>query len=427
VAVVVRILFVVPNVPSSIRPRPFHFIRGLSQTHQVSVVCLAANQAEERFVSELRQHCQSVEVIRLSRWRAFWNCLRAVFSAVSLRCAYFFSPHLRNRVKELVEANEVDLIHAEHLKSFAMLEPVLGKVPAMFDAVDCLSMLEARRFAVTKNPFVKLFSWVESKKFALSEEKASRRFNRVAMSSAVDRQAYPVSAGLREKIDVIPNGVDLEHFGFRQFEAQKNLLVFCAKLDYFPNRDAALYFARCIWPVVRARRPELRLEIVGSRPPKNVRSLDGKDNIRVIASVPDVRPFLGRAWVALCPIRIRAGIQNKMLEAMALGVPLIATAVCCPGLQVQPGKHLLVADGPEQFASAVELLLDDMTLREKLIREGRAYVESQHNWAEALRALSSSYSAAISDFAAYAGRSNPTVTMPLNQPQQSAASGKQPA
>src|SRR5207248_10928062 len=123
----------------------------------------------------------------------------------------------------------------------------------------------------------------------------------------------------------------------------KNLLVFCAKLDYFPNEDAALYFARSVWPILRAQRPELQLQIVGSRPPKSIRRLDSKENIHVIASVPDVRPYLGRAWVALCPIRIRAGIQNKILEAMALGVPVVATRICQPGLQVEAGKHLLFA------------------------------------------------------------------------------------
>lgn len=407
-----RILFVVPNVPSSIRPRPLHFIRGLSQKHQVSVVCLATNESDDRFVSQLRQHCQSLEVIRLSRWRSFGNCLRALFSSSSLRSAYFYSSRLRERVKVLVEGNEIDLIHAEHLKSLPMVEPVLGKVPVVFDAVDCLSMLESRRRATTKNPLVKLFSWMESKKFALAEAKASHRCDRVVISSSVDRQAYPVPAAVREKIDVIPNGVDLEHFGFRQFEARKNLLVFCAKLDYFPNQDAAVYFARCVWPVVKSRRPELQLDIVGSRPPKSVRQLDGKDNIRVIASVPDVRPFLGRAWVALCPIRIRAGIQNKMLEAMALGVPLVATAVCCPGLQIEPGRHLLVADGPEQFASAVELLLDNVTLRDKLIEAGRAYVERHHTWAASIRDLSNSYNAATADFRGRADRSSPAVAVP---------------
>ena len=397
-ALAMRILFVIPNVPSSIRPRPFHFIRGLCQMHQVSVICLATNESDDRFVSELRQHCHSLEVIRLSRWQSLGNCLLALLSRHSLRCAYFYSPRLRDRLKKRVQANEVDLVHAEHLKSLAMVEAVIGKIPVAFDAVDCLSMLEARRRRVTKNPLAKAFSWIESKKLAFCERKALRLANRVVISSSVDREAYPISSDSRKKIDVIPNGVDLEHFGFREFETQKNLLVFCAKLDYFPNEDAALYFSRAVWPLLRSRRPELEFEIVGSRPPRSVRQLDGKDNIRVVASVPDVRPYLGRAWAAVCPIRIRAGMQNKMLEAMALGVPLVATPICCPGLELEAGRHLLVADGPGQFASAIELLLDNVMLRDKLIQAGRAYVERHHDWAQSVRALSHSYREATADF-----------------------------
>lgn len=405
-----RVLFIVPNVPSSIRPRPLSFIRGLAKNHHVSVVCLATNDADKRFVSQLRQHCNRLEVIRLSRWRSLWNCLLALFSMRSLRCAYFYSPQLRDFVKAQVEANEVDVLHAEHLKSVPMVKDMLGKVPAVFDAVDCLSMLEARRRAVTKNPLIRLFSWFESKKLERSEAEASRCFHRVVISSAVDRQAYPVSAALRGKIELAPNGVNLEHFAFRQFDSERNLLVFCAKLDYFPNEDAALYFARNVWPLLHARRPELRLEIVGSRPPRSVRRLDERNNIRVIASVPDVRPYLGRACVALCPIRIRAGIQFKVLEAMALGVPVVATHVCCEGLQLEAGKHLLVADRPAPFASTIELLLDNVTLREKLIQAGRAYVEAHHNWADSVGVLSNSYTAAMADFAAHVDRSTSIAT-----------------
>lgn len=407
-----KILFVVPNVPSPIRPRPLHFIRGLSQAHQISVICLAANEADERFVSELRQHCHTLEVIRLSRWKSLANCFFALFSRTSLRSAYFYSPRLRERIKALVKAGEVDLLHAEHVKSIPMLQPIVGKVPVVFDAVDCLSMLESRRRAVTKNPLLKVFSCIESKKFARAELTAAHHFNRLVISSEVDRQAYPIPDGLREKIHVVPNSIDLERFVFRRFEAQRDLVVFCAKLDYFPNEDAALYLARRIWPRVRARRPELRLEIVGSRPPSTVRQLDGQDNIRVIASVPDVRPYVGSAWVALCPIRIRAGIQFKMLEAMALATPVIATSVCCEGLKVEAGKHLLVADEPEQFASAIELLVDNITLREKLIGAGRAYVERQHNWTDSITGLTDSYKAAMANFTGRSGRMPAAVPLP---------------
>ncbi|MBO0911399.1 MAG: glycosyltransferase [Acidobacteria bacterium] len=407
-----KILFVLPNVPSLVRPRPFHFIRGLSKTHELTVVCLATNETDERSISDLRPYCRRLEVIRHSRWRALANCLRALVSRTSLRSAYFYSPRLREHVRASIEAGEADLIHVEHLKSLPMVEPVLGRVPAVFDAVDCLSMLESRRRRVTRNLFLKLFSTIESKKFAASERRAPRRFNRVAISSSVDRAAYPVPANLREKIDIVPNGVDLDHFRFREFEAQRNLLVFCAKLDYFPNADAALYFARSIWPRVRARRPELRLEIVGSRPPGGVRRLDGEANIRVTGSVPDVKPYLGRAWVALCPIRIRAGIQNKMLEAMALGVPVVATSICCPGLEVEAEKHLLVADDAEQFAAAIELLLDNETLRERLIEAARDYVERRHSWRESVAALSNSYRKAMADFKSGAGESDSSTYRP---------------
>jgi len=167
-----------------------------------------------------------------------------------------------------------------------------------------------------------------------------------------------------------------------------------------------------VWPTLRARRPELQLQIVGSRPPKRIRQLDSKNNIRVIASVPDVTPYLGRAWVAICPIRIRAGIQNKILEAMALGIPIVATPICRPGLQVEGGKHLLFADGAGQFSSAIELLLDNASLRERLITMGRAYVERHHNWSESTRLLSNCYTQAMADFRAHAACSSQTLTGP---------------
>ena len=355
------------------------------------MLCLATTEAEERRASELRPHCQNLEVIRLPRWRSFWNCLVAMFSSRPLRCAYFYSPHLRRRVLEKVNRKEVDLIHAEHLKTIPMVQDVVGKIPIVFDPTDCYSLLEARRRKVFRNPLLKLFSWTESKKISFWETKSCQMFDRILLCSPVDEEQYPAPPGLRERLDVIPNAVDLEHFRFRQFEPQKNLLVFCGNLRYFPNLDAALYFSNSIWPLLLARRPELRFEIVGNRPPASLKGMDGKHNIRVVGSVPDVRPHLGRAWVAVCPIRVQAGTQNKVLEAMALGVPVVATRVCCPGLAVEPGKHLLVADTPEEFASAVQLLLDNPTLRANLVQAGRKYVEQHHDWNVAVARLSQVY------------------------------------
>ena len=291
-----------------------------------------------------------------------------------------------------------------------MVKDVIGDIPTVFDAVDCVSMFEARRKKVVRNPFLKLFFWMERKKMIRWEVEAIKTFDRLTISSAIDKESYPGPEKLRTKLHVIPNGVDLDYFAFQQFEPQRDVIVFCAKLDYFANADAALYFAQSIWPSLLARRPNLKLEIVGSRPPRTVEQLDGRDNIRVIGSVPDVRPFIGRAWIALSPLRARAGIQFKILEAMAMGVPVVATSLCCPGLGVVPGKELLVADTREEFVHAVELLLLDDHVRNALIKAGRQYVEAHHDWEHCVRQLSDIYSVAFETFA----RSANGLRHPLN-------------
>lgn len=406
-----RILYVVPNVPSRIRSRPFNFIRGLSKHHQVSVLCLVTDDSDRRFASELRQYCESLEVIEVPRWRSFWNCLGGLFSSAALRHVYFYSPELRRRVNEKVSRKEVDLVHAEHLKSVPMVDGAVGKIPTVFDAVDCVSMLEARRRKFAGNPLSRIFSWTEGRRMTWSEARASQLFDTVVITSAVDKKVYPGPRRSTERIRVIPNGVDLEYFGFQRFEPNRNLVVFCAKLDYFPNEDAALYFSQAVWPRLLVRMPGLQLEIVGSRPPRSVRQLDGKNNIRVRGSVPDVRRFLGRAWIALCPLRIQAGIQNKILEAMALGVPVVATRICCPGLAVEPGKHLLVADTPEEFVSAIDLLMHDDGLRSNMARAGRTYVEGCHNWDDPVTELCDTYTTALAAFGTPA-----TIPGPLSFP-----------
>lgn len=298
----------------------------------------------------------------------------------------------------MVESGEVDLVHAEHLKSMPMVEDAIGRVPTVLDAVDSISMFELRRRKLIRNPLTKAFSWIEWKRMVQGEFRASKVFDRILISSPVDKENFSAAAGTRKKIHVIPNAVDLKYFGFRQFEAENNLIVFCGKLDYYPNADAVLYFSRTVWPLLRARRPGLRFEIVGSRPPRSVLQLSGRENIHVVPSVSDVRPHLGRATLALCPIRLRAGTQFKVLEAMALGVPVVASRICCPGLALEPGKHLLVADTPQEFVSAIELVLDNHALRTTLIQAGRSFVETHHDWNDAVETLSSIYEEVRSDF-----------------------------
>lgn len=129
-----RILFAVPNVPSLIRPRPFQFIRRLSRSHEVTVVCLATNDSDRRSIADLRQACPRVEVFHLPWWQSLWNCLLALLSLTPLRVAYFSSSRLRKCVEEKVNRGEVDLVHAEHVKMIPMVEKIVPRTPAVLDA-----------------------------------------------------------------------------------------------------------------------------------------------------------------------------------------------------------------------------------------------------------------------------------------------------
>lgn len=392
-----KILYVVPNVPSPIRVRPFNLIRELSREHDIFIICVATNESDRQFANSLQSCYHNVDIIPLSLLRSVWNCVTALFSSQSLRYAYFYSPTLARRVTELVAKGEVDLVHVEHLKSVPMVLQIVGKVPAVFDAVDCVSMFEVRRRKITHNIVGKVFSWLEWKKMLRWEAKATKLFDRIVISSPIDQEHYPATSS-GKTVQVISNGVDLDYFRSQDFSPERNRIVFCGKLDYYPNQDAVLYFVRSVWPLIRARHSEVQFHIVGSRPARVVKDLNGKGNIWVHASVSDVRPFLGSAWVAVCPIRLQAGVQNKILEAMALGVPVVATRICCASLKVRAGKEILVADTPEEFASAVELLIENEPLRSGLVLAGREYVERYHRWDKFARELSDIYLDVVAEF-----------------------------
>jgi len=177
----------------------------------------------------------------------------------------------------------------------------------------------------------------------------------------------------------VGNGVDLDYFSFQPGRRDPNAIVFTGRLSYYVNADAATCFLEEIFPLVLARKPAARLTIVGPGPPRQLRT-SVPDNVVVTGYVPDLRPYLAQATVSVCPVRLAVGTQNKVIEALAMGTPVVATAQGCTGLAVQAGEHLLVADEPEHFADKVVQVLEDPALQSHLADNGRAYVETHHDW-----------------------------------------------
>jgi glycosyltransferase involved in cell wall biosynthesis len=207
------------------------------------------------------------------------------------------------------------------------------------------------------------------------------------VASPVDR----LSIGGFGNIDVIPNGVDLAARRLPEGHQEPNTIAFSGRMAYFPNADAARWFAREIFPLVRQQSPEARFRIIGADPPHSVRRLGRIAGVEVTGYVDCVQQQLARATVAVCPMRVGSGIQNKVLEAMASGVPVVATPVALGGIEAAHGGHLLVGQRAEDVAEQVVILLKDAVLRKRLAVNARSLVEEKYTWENAVAALEAVY------------------------------------
>jgi len=392
-----RILFVAPYVPSRIRVRSYQLIKALSSSHEISLVALLCDEYEQEMLRDVANYCASVDLVPLSKWRAYANCLRALPTPMPLRVAYYQSPAFVRCLLNVIHKHRIEVVHGELIKVAPALHTLCTQksVPVIYDSVDCISSYLQQQYATTHSIAKKIFIYSELQKMFSYEAQSLQIFDHVMITSAHDRELLISLGEEPEHIHVVPNGVDTDYFAPSATLREADSLVFCAKLDYYPNAQAILMFCRDVLPLIWERRPQVRLTIIGNNPPASVRALSEDARITVTGYVADIRPYLERASVALAPLQVAAGMQNKVLEALAMGTPLVATPVSCRSLQVRDRLHLLIAEEPLAFACAVLQLLEDQTLAEQLSAMGRVYVEKHHCWKHTADIVCSLYQTAM--------------------------------
>lgn len=393
-----HILFVLPYVPSLIRVRPHHFIRELSRRHQVSVLAVDSPGALAE-ADVLRSSCDSIDVVPLRLSACVSSCLRAAVRGDPLQAAVCHSPELDHRFAVLLAERRFDVVHVEHVRAAALVRLIPPQVPTVFDAVDSISLLLRRTLRSSHSVRQRIVAAIELRRTSAFEGRILRKFNRTVVTSPNDQRALQQLAPAAD-ISVISNGVDLEYCGPLDKPREPATLVFSGKMSYHANVTAALHFVQHIFPLIRAARPEVRLRIVGSNPPRSILALGSDPAIEVTGHVPDLHSFVGGANVAVCPVTVKVGIQNKILEAMAMSVPVVATSLGADGLSAKHGRDLLVANTASEFAAHVLRLLDYPDLARAVGAAGRWYVEEYHRWDKAAGALECVYRGAIADHAA---------------------------
>ena len=386
-----RIAYIVPYVPNQIRTRSYNLISHLSKLgHEVDVFTVGSNRTDQQDAELLTTRCAKVVYYDQPLWRSLANSVRASFSARPLQSVYSWQPDLaKHLVKLFVERNAAsyDAIHVEHLRGSqygVLLKSKFPKETVVWDSVDCISHLFQQASAQSKDAFGRLITRFELQRTRSMEGRLLSQFDHVLVTSPVDRKALLALAreGSRPApVSVLSNGVDQEFFHSNpDIKREPDTLVFTGKMSYHANISMASYLVTEMMPRIWKKRPTARLYIVGKDPSSAVQDLGKHPLITVTGTVDDIRPFLWRATVAVVPLLYGAGIQNKILEAMATSTPVVTTTGALSGFQSEVGKGLVTAKGSESFAEAILQLIDNQGLQREIGSAGRMYVEDHHSW-----------------------------------------------
>jgi glycosyltransferase involved in cell wall biosynthesis len=378
----VRILFLSPYVPSRIRVRPYHWVRSLvALGHEVHLVALRPPEDQGTPEDEMRSLCAAVEVFPLARARTLLNAAAALPSlATPLQLAYSHHREAGRRVTQLAASGRFDVAHIEHMRGVALASHV-RKTPIVYDAVDSISALFEETVRHAPSVAQRLIARLDLGRSRRFEARVPYRVSRVVLTSQREAEAFVALAGepARERLSVVPNGVDTEYF--RPIAgAERRSVVFTGKLSYHANAAAAIRLVARVMPLVWGRFPETPVILAGKDPPEAVKALACDPRVTVTGYVDDMRTVLAKAAVAVCPLVYGAGIQNKVLEALASGVPTVTTVTAAGALAGTPGEDYIAVNDDREFAQAVIDLLTDEARRARLAGAGLAYVRAHHQW-----------------------------------------------
>jgi glycosyltransferase involved in cell wall biosynthesis len=398
-----KILFLAPFAPSpptfGAQRRVEGLMAALARRHEITAVSVIPDDQDAR-AAERAMRAYSSEVVLVSRpdWDGPGKRLlqvRSLLSSRSLVRRLYHLPALHQVLHRLLSARAYDIVNVElpflALRSLAKSPPGTPAPRLIVDEHNIEFDLARQQARSEMGLARRVYNAINWRKIRREEMKIWAEFDGVAFCSAADEaRARALVPSIRSV--VVPNAVDIEYFKPRPTDPPPdgNTVMFFGALNYFPNQDGILYLLREVWPLIEKSKPKARLKIVGQQPTPEILAYQGP-RIEVAGKVDDLRPHLASAAVSLAPLRIGGGTRFKILEAMAMGRPVVSTSLGAEGIDAEPGRHLLLADDATSFAAAVSRVLGDAELASRLGREGRALVEARYSWGSAAQALEGLY------------------------------------
>ncbi|MDA9840309.1 TIGR03087 family PEP-CTERM/XrtA system glycosyltransferase [Rubripirellula sp.] len=375
------------------RIRSYNMLRVLAEHFEISLGCTSDESVSDQQLDHMRQFCERIHVAQLPSWSRRARAGRALFKWQSLTEAMFTAPSLHREVQRWHQSFHFDkaIVFCSSMYPY-MNSTAFRGLTKIVDLVDVDSEKWKQMSAENRFPM----SWVygrEAKTVRSLERKIGRESKLATLVSDAEAQLYRTSVSPTCQVLGVSNGVDTEYFSpipdgtEKQTQTQDTIeLVFTGVLDYSPNVEGMVWFCKRIMPELRKQR-DFRLKVVGRRPCSRVIELDEIDGVQVVGEVPDVRPYLHDADIAISPLKLARGIQNKVLEAMACGLPAVVTPQSAEGIDAESGKELWIADDSNEWIESLLNLADSPNVRIETGSAARELVEQHYSWSAKMNCL----------------------------------------
>ena len=389
-----RVLWISQNLPyppkTGVLQRNYNLIREASRFAEVHLVAIVKQDIlptfdEQVAARELGKLCASLTSVHLPIERShshfLWVVFKSLFTKLPFTANWAISPELRQAIEQAAARGPYDMVFFDTI-SLAPYRDLVNGCATALNHHNIESHLLERRVDYETNPLRRLYLGMEARKLRTYEAEVAGRFDTNLVVSRLDGERLQAICPTAATA-VLANGVDVDYFRRQSplSAVERGHLIMVSGMNWFPNRDAVLYMAEKVWPDLASVMPDARLTIVGASPPQPILDLAARDRrVTVTGFVDDVRPYMERAQIYLCPMRDGGGTRLKILDALAMGVPIVATQMALEGIDVQPENDVLVADTPAEFVRQIVRAVGDDALWQRLHTNGRAFVERHFSW-----------------------------------------------
>lgn len=387
-----RVLFILPRFPYPLykgdQLRCYFFLSELSKYHQVHLICLSDIGISENWRVEIAPFCKSIQIINLSKKKIIFNLLKGIFNRKPFQSNYFQSKKFNSAILETIEKEKIEICFFQLIRTASsdLIQSIKRKFPntkLVLDFMDSLSSGMKKR-ALLGPWYEKGISRIEANRLINYEYKLGKLFDICTIISKSDWEQLPPE--VKENTRIVPNGVSEGFFQKREKPILIDLrnehypiLIFTGNMNYRPNIDAAIYLVKQILPRLNEKYPKTLVYIAGIDPSQEVKFLTS-DQVVVTGFVPDLRIYLSKAHIFVSPLFLGSGLQNKLLEGMAMGLPVITTTLTWKSLGGEPDKDLLIADTVDEFIRQITKCLQNPNWALQIGLNGQKYTHENFNW-----------------------------------------------